>query len=141
MAKLNKCGNGLSNVDGIECDMVGDMFVGGSYLHNIHVSNMCPSSPSILPNTHDEHLERLNGHRVPLEHVREAEQTPPIAGRALREHDQRPTSSLADLLQRGWRRAGSGGVGRNVARRTNDSKERDFLESNHGSSGTCCTTG
>lgn len=55
------------------------------------------------PDTHNKHLEILDWERRSRKYVREAEETSPIACRALGKHDDRSISLAPDILERAVR--------------------------------------
>ena len=85
-----------------------------------------------IPNTHHEHLVLHHRHFHPTEDLREPEQRPPVARRALREHHDGPVGPAPDLLERLGRRGRRACDEREVPRREYHGEQADAAEADDG---------
>lgn len=102
-----KWGNGFSMIEGIECEIVGDRSVGGSYLTarvKRTVSEHARSKRQDflswflgLPHTHYKNLEILYRY-ILVEYIRKAQQAAAITCRAFRENYDRASGFFSDVI-------------------------------------------
>jgi hypothetical protein len=106
VVSFRRCRRGLKDRDGIECDRVGDRFVGGSYLQSAKVSARVAISDGrskSLPDTHDKHFEALDRYTVVSEDIRESKHPPSITCSTLREDNNRSICCLSNFFKGAWR--------------------------------------
>jgi len=104
VVSFRRCGKGLRDKDGIECDRVGDRFVGGSYLQIAQMSARVAISDGrrrSLPDTHNKHFEALDRYTVVSKDIRESKHTPSITRGTLREDNNRSIYCLSNFFKSG----------------------------------------
>ena len=99
-ARVKRCGNGFNTFEGIEWLMDGVKFVGGSHLREWSAGALEEDKDEITPYAHEENLVSIHrGILLVPEDVREPEQAPSVARRALRKYDDRAMCSFPHLFQ------------------------------------------